>query len=80
MAPFKKDIRSMRPHGGKGDIHKMAGKGSQSSMLPARGALNALANAPGASMNNYAKSTPVSQPAGDAANGAPDLGDTGIGM
>lgn len=82
MAPFKKDIRSMRPHGnGKGAVHKVAGKGSQQAPLPARGTLNALTNAPGASMNNYAKATPVSQPGGDPSAGIADIGDTsGIGL
>lgn len=74
---FKKNLRPLSKGG---QIIKHRGKGSQQAPLPARGALNALSNAPGALVNNYAKATPVSQPGGDVSQGAPpDLGGGGYG-
>jgi hypothetical protein len=48
----------------RGNITVQKGKGDQSTGMPTRGQLTALSSAPGASMNNYAKVSPVSQPAG----------------
>ncbi len=61
---FKKDLT---PLSKRGQVIKHAGKGSQATTLPNRGALNALANAPDAGVNNYAKATPIAQPAGEPA-------------
>ena len=78
---FKKH---MKPLTKGGQVGKHAGKGSQATTLPNRGAMDALANAPDASMNDYSKATPVSQPAGNPSAGVdPNLasGDSpGIGM
>lgn len=48
-------------HGGQ--VHKHEGKGSQAQALPDRRALTALASAPNAGLNDYAKATPMAKPA-----------------
>ncbi len=57
---FKHQMKPLSK-GGQTTVH--AGKGSQQAPLPNRGTLNALAS-PNSSMNNYAKASPISQPAG----------------
>lgn len=59
MAPYKKDLTPLTKKGGV--VHKHAGKGSQQAALPDRQEIAALA-APGATMNNYAKATPMAMP------------------
>lgn len=56
---FKKDLTPI----GRGGITKHAGKGSQAADMPSRRALTALASAPNAGLNDYAKATPMAQPA-----------------
>lgn len=45
-----------------GQTVKHQGKGAQSAPMPDRRALTALAAAPNASINDYAKATPMAQP------------------
>ena len=57
---FKKNLTPLRK-GGQIDIHK--GKGSVEQTLPSAGAMNTLApRNPSATMNNYAKATPMANP------------------
>ena len=76
MAVFKKDLT---PLGKGGAIHKHAGKGSQSQVLPSRHALNTLTqgNVGDRTMQNYGKATPMANtspdPSGDAMGQFPPL-------
>lgn len=69
---FKKHIVPLRP-GGQVDVHK--GKGSQMAGMPDRREIKQL-GAPGSTMNDYAKASPASEPAG---NPAPPMGGFGLG-
>ena len=60
MSPFKKDLTPLRKGG---QVTKHEGKGSRATALPDRQALTALASAPNAGLNDYAKATPMAQPA-----------------
>lgn len=57
---FKKHMTPLSK-GGETKVHQ--GKGAQSTTLPNRGALNALASAPNAGLNDFSKATPMAQPA-----------------
>lgn len=59
MSVFKKHLTPLTKGG---DVHKHEGKGSQQALLPNRQEMKAL-QAPGAGMNNFAKATPMAQPA-----------------
>ena len=61
MAVMKKHLTPLTKGG---QVTKFAGKGSEQAPLPARSAMTALASAPNASMNDYSKASPISQPAG----------------
>ena len=67
---FKKHMTALTKGG---QMVSNAGKGSQQAPLPQRGTLNSLAN-PNTSINNYAKASPISQPAG-----VPDVSSLGGG-
>lgn len=73
MGPLKKHLTPI----GKGGITKHAGKGSQQTTLPARGAMDKLAKNPNATINDYSKADPQSQPAGDPGGMPPMLGTGG---
>ncbi len=57
---FKKHMTPLSP---KGQMVQHQGKGAQSRAMPDRRALTALASAPNAGLNDYAKATPMAQPA-----------------
>ena len=59
-----------------GQLVKNAGKGSQQASMPNRSQINSLASAPGQSINDYSKATPMAQPTAQpgAAGGAPGIG------
>lgn len=63
---FKKDLTPLSKGG---QIIKHKGKGSQAAGMPDRHQIGQLATAPGASLNNYAKATPMAQPLPAAAPG-----------
>lgn len=71
---FKKNLRAPKVGGSpKGQVHKHAGKGASATSMPLRHDLQQLNRNPAANtMNDYAKASPVSQPAGDP-------GDVGLG-
>lgn len=56
---FKKHMTPLSK-GGQTTVHH--GKGAQSTDLPSRGALTALASAPNAGINDFAKATPMPGP------------------
>ena len=45
-----------------GQMHAHKGKGSQMAPMPDRRQISGLAGPPGASINDYAKATPMAQP------------------
>lgn len=57
---FKKHMTPLSPKG-QTTVHQ--GKGSQAASMPNRQAITALAQAPGAGLNDFAKATPMAQPA-----------------
>ena len=61
---------------GKGGITKHKGKGSQMADMPNRQDISQLQSAPGNSINNYAKATPMASPSAPPGGGA---GVSGIG-
>lgn len=69
---FKKH---MVPLSAKGKTVAHAGKGSEATGMPDRSQLSQL-GAPGATLNDYAKASPASEPAG---NPAPPMGGYGLG-
>lgn len=73
MPIFKKQLTPLSKGG---QITKHAGKGSQSASMPNRSQINSLASAPGQSINDYSKATPMAQPTAQpgAAGGAPGIG------
>ena len=68
--------KHMTPLSKGGQLVNNKGKGSQQASMPNRGQISALASAPGQSINDYAKATPMAQPTAQpgAAAGAPGLG------
>lgn len=56
---FKKHMTPI----GKGPTTAHKGKGSEMTGMPTRKQVSGLANAPGATFNDYAKATPMAQPA-----------------
>ena len=67
--------KHMTPLTKNGDMHKHAGKGSEMTGMPNRQAIKGL-SAPGASMNDYAKATPMP----NGVNNSPALPFPGSGM
>lgn len=59
MTVFKKNLTPLTKGG---TITKHEGKGSQQAPMPSRQDIKGL-EAPGAGMNNFAKATPMAQPA-----------------
>lgn len=57
---FKKHMTPLSK-GGQTTVHQ--GKGSQMAPMPNRSAINSLASSPNASINDYAKATPMAAPA-----------------
>ncbi len=57
---FKHQMKPLSPKGAT-KLHK--GKGSEMTGMPSRSQMTSLANSPGATMNDYAKATPMAQPA-----------------
>lgn len=57
---IKKDMTALSKGGA---LHKHEGKGSQVTSMPNRQAITALAQAPGAGLNDFSKATPMAQPA-----------------
>lgn len=60
MPVFKKHLTPISKGGA---VHKHEGKGSQMAALPDRRAITALAQAPGAGLNDFSKATPMANPA-----------------
>lgn len=61
-----------------GAVHKHAGKGSQMAPMPQRSQISSLARNPGATMNDYAKASPM--PSGQVDNGLGSGDFAGNGM
>lgn len=57
---FKKHMTALSK-GGETKVH--SGKGSQATSMPNRQAITALAQAPGAGLNDFSKATPMANPA-----------------
>lgn len=57
--------RQLTPLSKGGAIHKHRGKGSQSASMPSRNEIESLATPPTNTINDYAKATPMAQPAPD---------------
>lgn len=53
---LKKHMVPLTP---KGQLHRHQGKGSQMAPMPSRREISSLASAPNASINDYAKATPM---------------------
>ncbi len=66
---FKKDLTPLRKHG---EVIKHKGKGSSAAPLPSRHTIKQLAQPGGATINNYAKATPM--PSGQPAPAFSGLG------
>ena len=69
--------RNMTPLTRGGQLIKHQGKGSSQAAMPDRSQINSLAGAPGQSINNYAKATPMPMPSpqpGSMPSGAPGIG------
>ncbi len=56
---MKKHMVPLAP-GGQRTVHR--GKGSEMTGMPTRRQVSGLANAPGATFNDYAKATPMARP------------------
>lgn len=76
MPVFKKDLTPI----GKGPITKHSGKGSAVAPMPDRNTLAALQKPATNSMNNYAKASPMPQPASPAVGGLGSGDWSGNGM
>lgn len=72
MAPFKKDLTPLTKGGA---VHKHAGKGSSAANMPNRTQISQLSKPPGQSPMNYAKATPMANPAPNPAT----TGSMGLG-
>lgn len=74
---FKKHMTPLSK-GGQTLVHK--GKGSQQAGMPDRSSISGMASAPGQSINNYAKATPMAQPSPSSVPGIGSGDWTGNGM
>ena len=74
---WKKDLTPLSKGG---SVVKHKGKGSQMAGMPDRKQISNLGTAPGASMNNYAKATPMARPTPDSAPGIGSGDWSGNGM